>query len=232
MSSQTEPFWYSDPSVLFGPTTWYKFVPTADMSVSASLNSVVRFSIYLSILLFLSSLHPTYLLFIPVVMGVTVALNNTFPTVKKVKEGFGSGLVVSSYVGNQKSSPTDDNPFMNPLLPEINDNPNRPPAHDVTRVDIRDQVNQSFAKTSNIYMDTTDVFDIVQSQRNFHTVPTDDHAGLLKFLGKNATSGKILSEGYVAAKGTVDLKKTDAELYAELHPGEKKMTQEEWNAKS
>jgi len=228
MSSQNETFWYSDPSILFGPKTWYKFVPTADMSVSAALNSVVRFSIYLSVLLFVSSLQPMYLMFIPLVMLATILLNTAFPSVKKVKEGFGSGLVVSSYVGDQKSAPTDDNPFMNPSLPDINDNPNRPPAHDVTRKDIRDQVNQAFAKTSNIYMDTTDVFDIVQAQRNFHTVPADDHAGLLKFLGKNAKSDKILSEGYVAAKGTVKVQ-TDEELYGSLHPGEKKMTQEEWN---
>jgi hypothetical protein len=228
MSSQNETFWYSDPSVLIGPKTWYKFVPTADMSVSAALNSVVRFAIYLSVLLFISSLQPMYLMFIPLVMLATILLNTAFPSVKKVKEGFGSGLVVSSYVGDQKSAPTDDNPFMNPSLPDINDNPNRPPAHDVTRTDIRDQVNSAFAKTSNIYMDTTDVFDMVQAQRNFHTVPADDHAGLLKFLGKNAKSDKILSEGYVAAKGTVKVP-TDAELYASLHPGEKQMTKEEWN---
>ena len=44
---------------------------------------------------------------------------------------------------------------------------------------------------------------IYQSQRNFHTVVTDDHAGLLKFMGKGQRTDKLLSEGYVAAKGTV-----------------------------
>jgi hypothetical protein len=92
---------------------------------------------------------------------------------------------------------------MNPHLTDILDNPNKPPASDVTRVDIRDEVNTAFAKTSNIYMDTTDVFQMVQAQRNFHTVVTDDHAGLLKFMGKGQRADKLLSEGYVAAKGTV-----------------------------
>jgi hypothetical protein len=199
----TEPFWYSEPSVLLSQATWYKFVPTAHMPVSESLNAVVRFSIYLAGLLFLSSMQPMYLLIIPLVMGVSVALNAMFPQARKIVETFGNGLVVTGYVGDMENRPTDDNPFMNPHLTDILDNPMMPPAADVTRKDIRDEVNAAFAKTSNIYMDTTDVFQMVQAQRNFHTVVTDDHAGLLKFMGKGQRADKLLSEGYVAAKGTV-----------------------------
>jgi hypothetical protein len=199
----TEPFWYYEPNILFTQDTWSKFVPTADMPVSTALNAVVRFSVYLATLLFLSSMRPSYLLIIPLVMGVTIALNMMFPRAKKIVESFGNGLVVSGYVGDMETRPSNDNPFMNPHLTDILDNPNLPPAADVTRKDIRDEVNAAFAKTSNIYMDTTDIFEMVQAQRNFHTVATDDHAGLLKFLGKGQRTDKLLSEGYVAAKGTV-----------------------------
>ena len=198
-----EPFWYSDPSILFSQASWFKFVPTADMPVSTALNSVVRFSVYLSLLLFASTLRPIYLLIIPLVMIVTIALDRVFPNAKKIVEGFGNGLVVSGYKGDMETRPSDDNPFMNPHLTDILDNPMLPPAADVTRKDIRDEVNEAFAKTSNIYMDTGDIFQMVQSQRNFHTVVTDDHAGLLKFLDKGKRTDKLLSEGYVAAKGTV-----------------------------
>jgi hypothetical protein len=193
-----ETFWYSDPNVLFTKDTWYKFVPTANMSVAESLNSVVRFSIYMAVLLTLTSSKPIYLIIIPAVMAVTVSLERTFPKAKKITENF-----VSAYVGDEVTRPTPDNPFMNASLADINDTPQRPPAADVTAVDVRDEVNSSFAQTSNMYMDTTDVFSMVQSQRNFYTVPEDDHEGLLKFLGKNAQSDKLLNEGYVAAKGTV-----------------------------
>ena len=199
----TEPFWYYEPNILFTQDTWSKFVPTADMPVSTALNAVVRFSVYLATLLFLSSMRPAYLLIIPLVMGVTVALNMMFPRARKIVESFGNGLVVSGYVGDMETRPSDDNPFMNPHLTDILDSPNMPPAVDVTRKDIRNEVNAAFAKTSNIYMDTTDIFEMVQAQRNFHTVATDDHAGLLKFLGKGQRTDKLLSEGYVAAKGTV-----------------------------
>lgn len=196
----SQPFWYDDLSVLFRKDTWSLFVPTPRMSVPEALNAVVRFSAYLSVLLFLTSLDPWYLLIVPVVMGLTIFLRGWFPEAKKMVEGF-----VSSYVGEDATLPTPDNPFMNAQLTDILDNPDRPPAPaDVTTKEVREKINAAFAKTSNMYLDTSDVYDLVQAQRNFHTVPEDDHAGLLKFLGKNARTDKLLSESYVVAKGTAE----------------------------
>lgn len=199
------PFWYNDPSVLFAKSSWYVFVPQPNMSVQDSLNAVVRFTVYLAVILTVTTLKPLYLVLIPVVMGATILLHAWFPEVKKMTEGFQSGPVVSGYVGKEESMPTDDNPFMNPQLTDIHVNDNRPPAADITRLDVRDKVNSAFVKTSNIYMDTTDVFEQVQAQRNFYSVPVDDHGGFLRFLGKNEqySNQKGLSEGYVVAKGTV-----------------------------
>ena len=194
----SEPFWYSDPSVLFSKDTWYTFVPTPNMTVAQALNAVVRFSIYLATLLFLTTMDPWYIFIVPLVMGISIGLNAYFPRSKQMAEGF-----VSSYTGDMKTLPTADNPFMNPSLVDIHSNRERPPAAEVTSLEVRDKVNAAFTQTSNIYMDTTDVFDVVQAQRNFHTVPEDYHGGFLKFLGKNARTDKLLSEGYVVAKGTV-----------------------------
>jgi len=202
----TESFWYTEPSVLFRQDTWYMFVPQPNMTVRQSLNAVVRFSVYLAVLLFVTSRDPWYLAVIPLVMIVTVFLHRIFPEAKKIlAEGFVSGPVVTGYTGDQRSRPTADNPFMNPGLTDILDNPDRPPAADITSLAVRDDVNKAFAQTSNIYMDTTDLFNLIQSQRNFYAVPADDHEGFLKFLGKNAqrTNQKGLSEGFVVAKGTV-----------------------------
>lgn len=202
----TEPFWYTEPSILFRQDTWYTFVPQPNMSVRASLNAVVRFSVYLSVLLFATSRDPWYLLVVPLVMLTTIFLHRAFPEAKKiVTESFASGPVVSGYTGAERSLPTPDNPFMNPGLTDILENPDRPPAAEITSLEVRDKVNEAFAQTSNIYMDTTDVFNLVQAQRNFYAVPADDHEGFLKFLGKNAqrTNQKGLSEGFVVAKGTV-----------------------------
>ena len=200
----SEPFWFSEPSILFSKDTWYLFVPQPSMPVKTALNAVVRFSVYLTALLLVSTRDPLYILFVPTVMLVTIFLEKWFPEAKKMSEGFQSGPVVSGYSGTETSMPTEDNPFMNPGLTDILDNPDRPAAADITSIDVRDKVNKAFAKTSNIFMDTSDVFDMVQSQRNFYAVPADDYGGFLSFLGKNgqATNQKGLSEGFVLAKGT------------------------------
>jgi len=201
----SQPFWFTDPSVLFAKDTWYVFVPQPTMPVRTALNAIVRFTVYLALLLTATTLKPWYLLIIPVVMGVTIVLHRLFPDVKKMTEGFVSGPVVSSYRGDGENMPTVDNPFMNPQLTDIHSDYNQPPASDITRLDVRDKVNEAFAQTSNIYMDTTDVFQQVQAQRNIYSVPADDHGGFLRFLGKNEqySNQKGLSEGYVVAKGTV-----------------------------
>jgi len=197
-------FWFSDPSILFGPNTWYAFVPTAGMSVDDALNSVVRFTVYLSILLFMCSMEVKYFVYVPVVMAITVALHQLYPGgAKRITEQFRMGTAVSGYTGSDVTLPTQDNPFMNPTLIDINENPKKPRAADPTDIKVRDQVNQQFAQTSNVYLDTTDIFQLMTAQRNFYTVPADDHEGLLQFLGKGAASGKILNEGYVVAKGSM-----------------------------
>jgi hypothetical protein len=197
-------FWFSDPSILFRSDTWYAFVPTAGMNVDSALNSMVRFTVYLSILLFLCSMEVKYFVYVPVVMAITVALHEVYPdAAKRMTEPFRMGTAVSGYTGTDVTLPTQDNPFMNPTLVDINENPKKPPAADPTDMKVRDQVNQQFAQTSNVYLDTTDIFQLMTAQRNFYTVPTDDHGGFLQFLGTGATSGKILNEGYVVTKGSM-----------------------------
>jgi len=196
-------FWFSDPSILFRSDTWFAFVPTAGMKVDEALNAVVRFTVYLSFLLFLCSMEVKYFVYVPVVMAITVALHQLYPNTKKITEPFRMGTAVSGYVGSELTLPTQENPFMNPTLVDINENPKKPPAADPTDIDVRDKVMKQFAQTSNVYMDTADVFQLAQAQRNFYTVPADDHEGLLQFLGKGAASGKILNEGYVIAKGSM-----------------------------
>lgn len=196
----SETFWFNDPASLFTSDTWTRFVPTPDMPVPAALNAVMRFTIYFSIILLGATGVPAYLAAIPLMAVVTAVLFRIFPETTRMREAF-----VSSSIGKERSMPAVDNPFMNAQLTDILDNPNRPRAADITAPNVREQVNHTFAQTSNMYMDTSDAFDLIQGQRNFYSVPEDDHAGLLKFLNKGGSANpKILSESYVAAKGTVN----------------------------
>ena len=196
----SESFWFHDPAGLFTSANWSRFVPTPNMTVPTALNAVLRFTVYFSIVLFAATGVSAYLAAIPLVAVLTIVLYRIFPETQRMKETF-----VSSHTGPERTLPAVDNPFMNAPLTDILDNPNRPRAADITAPSVREQVNQTFAQTSNMYMDTTDVFDLIQGQRNFHTVPEDDHAGFKKFLNKGGSANqKTTSETYVAAKGTVD----------------------------
>lgn len=211
----TEQIWFKDPSILFTQNTWSKFVPTQDMTTAEALNSVVRFTVYFSGLLFFSTGIATYVLAVPIVMASTIMLYNMFPNGKTL-EPFLSKVKVRSK--EKYTMPTGANPFMNVLLTEIQDNPNRDDAAPTNRRDVRADIYKSFQKTSDLYMDTSDVFDQAQAMRTFHTLQSskipNDLDGVKKWLAKGidepdfssappARHAKILNEGYVEAKGSM-----------------------------
>jgi hypothetical protein len=107
---------------------------------------------------------------------------------------------------------------MNPLLTDIMDNPNRPEAAPITSKEVKKQIEKSFKETSDLYMDTSDKFDLAQSMRTFHTAQSgvipNDQDGFLSFLAKGldepdhssafpARKAKEKSEGYVEAQGSM-----------------------------
>lgn len=210
----SEQIWYKDPSVLFSPDTWYKFVPTSKMTVAESLNSVVRFTVYFSIILYLATTATQYIVAVPIVMAFTVVLSQLFPHQKTLETFKLKGKVF----GSDNTMPTQSNPFMNPLLTEIQDSPNRLPAAPVDRQDVKADMYKTFNKTTDLYMDTSDLFDQTQGMRTFNAVPVTtipgDLDGFKKFLSKGsdqpdysstnpARNAKIASESHIISKGSL-----------------------------
>ena len=207
--------WFKDPMVLFSKDTWSKFVPTKDMTTPEALNSVVRFATYFSLILFAATSVGAYVMAIPVVMATTILLYNLFP----------NGTTIESFTEKQKKTagpqytmPTKENPFMNVLLTDIQDNPDREDAAPTNRRDVKVDVYKNFQATSDLHMDTTDLFDQAQAMRTFHTLQSskvpNDLDGFKAWLAKGldapdnssappARYGKILNEGHVAAKGSM-----------------------------
>ena len=208
-----EQIWFKDPAVLFTAETWSKFVPLQNMSTSESLNSVVRFSVYFALFLFLANGTTAYILTIPIVMVFTLLLYNLFPNGKTL-EPFTERMTRNTAY----TMPSQNNPFMNVQLTEIQDNPNREDAAPTNRRDVKAEMYKNFQKTSDIHMDTTDLFDQTQAMRTFHTLQSakvpNDLDGFKKWLSKGldepdyssaplARHGKMLSEGHVVAKGSM-----------------------------
>ena len=209
-----EQFWFSDPSVLFQQDTWTLFVPTQSMTTTEALNAVLRFTIYASVVLALFTGTPSYLIAIPMVAVVSVILHQLFPNGKKLETFIGE-IMKAKPTREHFTMPTPQNPFMNVLL---TDDPDRPDAAPVSDKKVRAQIYKAFQQTSDIYMDTSDLFDQTQAMRTFHTmqsatVPNDQDA-FLALLAKGyddadtssafpSRGGKILSEGYVNSRGAM-----------------------------
>lgn len=207
--------WFKDPSILFLPDTWSQFVPTPSMSTAESLNAVVRFSVYFSVILFIATGVSFYLVAIPAVMVASVILFTLFPNGKTLEAFFAKA---ANHVTKKYTMPTAENPFMNPLLTEIQDDPNRPDAAPITRSDVKVGMYKAFQQTSDLYMDTTDLFDQAKAMITFKTLQSatipNDQDGFLKWLSKNidepdfssaplSRHAKQDSETYVKAQGSL-----------------------------
>jgi len=208
-----EDLWIDNPASLFTKANWYKFVPTSSMDIPTAMNAIVRFSVYISFILFFATQKTPYLLAIPLVLALTILVVKLFPNARAL-EAFTDDVTATL---KQYTYPTGKNPFMNPLLTEILDNPNRPEAAPITSNEVKKKIEKAFQETSDIYMDTSDKFDMAQSMRTFHTVQSglipNDQDGFLKFLAKGidepdhssaflARKAKEKSEGYVDAQGS------------------------------
>lgn len=209
-----EQIWFKDPAILFTQGTWNKFVPLQTMTTAEALNSVVRFTVYFAAIMYFATGEASYVLSIPLVMMATVLLGNVFPngtTLESFK------IEVAKKADTKYTMPSAENPFMNVLLTEIMDNPNRPDAAPITRHDIKKKIYESFQKTSDLHMDTSDLFDQAQAMRTFHTLQSakvpNDLDGFKAWLAKGidepdfssappARHAKIDSEGYVEAMGS------------------------------
>jgi hypothetical protein len=213
----SEQIWFKDPSVLFAENTWMRFAPVQTMTTTEALNAVVRFSVYSSIILAGLTFKSSYLSAIPIVGLASIVLFELFPNGKQIESYINAAKNKMS--GKEKfTMPTTNNPFMNVLLTEIQDDPDREDAAPVTDDKVRAEISKAFQSTTDIYMDTADAFDQAQAMRTFNTrqssrIPNDQD-GFLSWLAKGydepdtssaalARGAKLDSETYASARGSV-----------------------------
>jgi len=202
--SQRELFWLEDPAHFF--VKWHKFLPTNDMTVPEALNAVVRFTIYSAVLVAIVARRTDYLLLIPLVMVASVVLVRLFPKTQVIQETFET-MKRRAKSSEHFSTPSADNPFMNVLFTDYVDDPARvsaPP--DVTSAALDSSIREAFSKTSDLFMDTSDTYGLMESSRNWvtqaaTTIP-NDLEGFQAFLNKDNVSRKGKSEEYVIAEGS------------------------------
>lgn len=118
-------FWVNEPTILFRSNMIYQLWPTKEMTTDEKLNSITRLVILLTILGYLISKNYRVIAAGSITLIAVVILK--YSKSYKNKEGFSS---LDKIVPEKKmyKEPSEKNPLMNILLPEIQDNPKRPEA--------------------------------------------------------------------------------------------------------
>jgi hypothetical protein len=156
----SDPFWKDDLTILFDKQRLVEYIPTSDMTIKEKLNALTRMSIYLGILLTLiyKSSNPIYL---PLITGAIIYL---------IHEHYPMTDQSGGHADTDMQMPSKDNPFMNVLISDYVDNPNKNPASNVEQSNIKQDIDTHFS--DGLYKDVNNVWDKNNSQRQFYTNPS------------------------------------------------------------
>ena len=148
-------FWLENPSILFEKTRLQEFIPLKEMNLSEKLNSLIRFSFYVSFILTLYYQKYLYLYFFIFVTLLTIVIY------KFQYEKFNIRKITNNF-------PTQENPFMN--YNYITDKPNKKTAiKSHNNNDVKKEINHLF--NEKLYRDVSDLYGKNNSQRQFYTMP-------------------------------------------------------------
>ena len=187
-------FWYNDYTILFEKDRLIEFIPNNTMTLTEKLNALVRFSTYLSVLLFVYNRNYT-VFYIPLIMCVvTILLNNYegFIDIDTKNKDINKAIRNKSKNKNPVKS-TKNNPFMNVLITDYVNDPNRNSAPVYYNdKEVKTEVTKNF--NTNLYRDIGDVFQNSNSQREFYTMPNtqipNDQTSFAEWCYKSTKSCK------------------------------------------
>jgi len=158
--------------------------PQSEYSFECKLNAITRLVILLTILGYLFTRSIRIVVTGLITIGVVVILYKSHHKKKKLnkkmlKEGFTSPELYEK-VKSSFMKPTQKNPLMNVLLPEIQYNPQRKPAAPAFNPTVEKNINKKVADPR-LFLDLGDNIAFDQSMRNFYatantTIPNDQKA--------------------------------------------------------
>ena len=178
--------WYQDPYSFMSREAFLQFFPTPDMTLAQKINAVMRFTIYFVLVMVLISGNLHYMYLLVGVAAVTSAIYELEKRDKRAKrENFiRDNLAQDVKTGESCVRPTQENPFMNVLMSEYSQNPERPKACDVEQEGVKDMIGDCFNES--VIRDVDDIFYKKASDRQFYTTPNtkipNDQDGFAKWL--------------------------------------------------
>ena len=153
------PIWLNDPTILLKHDKLSELWPTPQMTTEEKINSITRLVIILTLLGYILTLSPKIILIGITTLAAIIIIylvQNREDGKKKVKEAFSNNLtsvypaltnpMVYQLNKNNFSKPTEQNPLMNVLIPEIYYDPKRKPAAPTFNPVVEKEITKSVKK--------------------------------------------------------------------------------------
>ena len=202
-------FWLNNPNILLDRDYITEIWPSEDLEYSAKLNALTRLVILLSLIGYFLTKSIKIPISAIVTLCVIVMLYKSKAGKKKkkknleiVKEGFKNLKEDYKEDKDKFKIPTKENPLMNVMLTEIDNNPKRKPAAPSYDEDIKIKINEKAANIGlekKLFRDLNDSISFDHSMRNFHTMPNtqipNNQMEFAKFCYGNMPSCKDVREG-------------------------------------
>lgn len=182
-------FWINDPTILFNSNYIFELFPKEYMSKEQKLNAITRLVFILTILGYLITQNIKMFFTGVITIGVIILLYkiNFFKQKDNNKKNINlEGFTNPNYIEENKKNhtlPTKENPIMNVLLTEINDDPNRKSALPAYNSNVEKEINNSVKSLiknnlgdndiveERLFREIGDNFEFEQSMRNFYATP-------------------------------------------------------------
>jgi len=166
----TESIWYDNLQDFITNDNYYIILPTQHMTLEEKLNAIVRFFIYLGIILSILKVDYKYLFFGIVAALLSVILYQYEKGSKARAEAFLQSKNMDIVDNRVCARSTVDNPFMNPTIADITDNPDRPAACIIENDEVLNKVETNFE--ARLFRDVGDLYGNQSSQRQYYTMPS------------------------------------------------------------
>jgi hypothetical protein len=191
------PLWIEKLSVLYEKKYLFEIIPSKGFDFNRKLNSLLRLSIYYSIIIFSFDRSKSSVFYIPFVVGIMTLLlsrnykesflnkvNTDLMNTTSLSDDDSISENVSKLDGNCRI-PSRNNPFMNPEVYNFNTtNDLTENCDSYNNKGVQREIEKFF--NNELYRDVNDIFGKSNSQRQFYTVPgnsiPNDQGNFAKWL--------------------------------------------------
>jgi hypothetical protein len=184
--------WYKQLQPFFSVENVLDFIPSRSLTYTDNINILVRLSIYVTICVYLISNNNKSFLIVTSVVAITTCLHQIESKTEDYRETLSNKVDNPINNGSLKKKktkchkPNQENPFMNVMMNEYTDDPERNTACDVA--DVHEDIDKYFGK--DLYRSVDDIYNKNSSTRQYYTTPNtsipNDQEGFAHWLYGNS----------------------------------------------